>query len=376
MFLMLKNLLRKSLLYRFFANAKKNILKFKDIQKIIVFNFKSIKGNVSKHFMFLLSSTDFITYYLRPKKSDNFNFKTSKRINQKDLGLIIQGPTKGYENFIYETIKIYKKNFNGAQIVLSIWDDANKLFLKEVKKLNIKIIISSYKKNMFQGFDHQIQTTTSAISFLKNKTKYILKTRTDCRIYSPNCFEYLLSLIKTFALKNNVKNQKQRIVFSSLITPKFRVYGATDILVFGTSSDINKYFSKEFFYESLKKYKLGKFPKTFKGTLLTGEIMLCAKYLIKKNIKLKWDLDHWCQMLENYFIIADHNEIDLFWKKYSYENEGRFTLNFKNQTRRIITFGDWLNIYNKNYSVILKYNYKEKWKINNGKFEYIGSKFY
>lgn len=372
----LKNLLKKSLIYKFYVKTKKILIGFKsNLKKIIIFNFRSIKGSASKYFMLLLSSTEFITYNLRPKKSDSFNFSTSKRINQKDLGLIIQGPTKGYENFIYETIKIYKKNFKGAKIVLSTWDDINKLFLKEVKKLNVKIIISSYKKNMFQGFDHQIQTTTSAISFLKNKTKYILKTRTDCRIYSPNCFEYLLSLIKTFPLKNNIKNQKQRIVFSSLVTPKFRVYGATDILVFGTSSDINKYFPKEFFHESCKKYKLGKFPKTFKGTLLTGEIMLCAKYLIKKNIRLKWNLDHWCQMLKNYFIVADHNEIDLFWKKYAYENEGRFSLNFKKQTRRIITFGDWLNIYNKNYSVILKYNYKEKWKTNKENFKYIGTNF-
>ena len=73
-------------------------------------------------------------------------------------------------------------------------------------------------------------------------------------------------------LKNNIKNQKQRIVFSSLVTPKFRVYGATDILVFGTSSDINKYFSKEFFYESCKKYKLGKFPKTFKFNFSVSKI--------------------------------------------------------------------------------------------------------
>ena len=357
-------------------NFKKFFIEFKNnTKRIIVFNFKSIKGATSNYIMFLLSNTDFITYNLRPKDAKNFNFAVNKKINRNDLGLIIQGPTNGFENFIYETIKIYKKNFSGAKIVLSTWNDNNDLFLKKVKRLNIKVITSTYRENMFQGFDHQVQTTTSAINFLKNKTKYILKTRTDCRIYSPNTYQYFLSLLKTFPLKKRIKNQKQRIIFSSLITPKFRVYGATDILVFGTSSDINKYFSKEFFHESCKKYNLGRFPKTFKGTLLTGEIMLCAKYLIKKNIKLKWDLKHWCSMLEKYFIIADHKEIDIFWKKYSYENEGRFTLNFQNQTSRIITFADWLSIYNKNYSVILKYNYKEKWKVYKKNFEYIGSKF-
>jgi len=358
------------------VNIKKFLIEFKNnTKRIVVFNFKSIKGTASNYFMILLSNTDFITYNLRPKNAKNFNFAVDKKINRNDLGLIIQGPTNGFENFIYETIKIYKKNFSGAKIVLSTWNDNNDLFLKKVNRLNIKVITSSYRENMFQGFDHQIQTTTSAINFLKNKTKYILKTRTDCRIYSPNCYKYLLSLIKTFPLKKKSKKQKQRIVFSSLITPKFRIYGATDILVFGVSSDIDKYFSKEFFHESCKKYKLGKFPRTFNGTLLTGEIMLCAKYLIKKNIKLKWSLRHWCEILKEYFIIADHNEIDLFWKKYSYENEGRFTSNYKNQTRRIITFGDWLNIYNNNFGVILNYKYKEKWKIIRKSFKYIGTNF-
>lgn len=372
----LKNLLKKSLIYIFYLKFRNVLRDYKDsLKKVIIFNYKTFKNGTSKYFMLLISSTDFITFNLRPKKAVNYNFIAPKKINQKELGIIIQGPTKNNEDFIYETIKIYKKNFYGATIVLSTWGDSNKQFLKKLKKLNINLVISNYKENMFQGFDYQIQTTSSAINFLKKKTKYILKTRTDCRIYSPNCYSYLLNLIKTFPLKKKIKNQKQRIVFSSLITPKFRVYGATDILVFGRNSDLDNYFSKEFFHESNKKYNLGKFPNTFDGTLVIGEIMLCARYLIKKNINLKWSLNHWCEVLRDYFIIADHNEIDLFWKKYSYENEGRFTLNYKNLTRRIITFGDWLNIYNNDFTIILNYKYKERWKIIKKTIKYMGPTF-
>ena len=73
----LKNLLKKSLIYIFYVKTKKILIGLKsNLKKIIIFNFRSIKGSASKYFMLLLSSTEFITY--------NFNFFINHEVHDID----------------------------------------------------------------------------------------------------------------------------------------------------------------------------------------------------------------------------------------------------------------------------------------------------
>ena len=144
-----------------------------------------------------------------------------------------------------------------------------------------------------------------------------MKSRTDCRIYNPKSFIFLSNLLKTFPVKKQfIKNVKYRILASSNYTCKYKLYGITDILLFSTTEQLLKYFSKEYFDTGIK--VLGIKDKSFikNKNLTTAECYLCASYVNRVGLKLDWSLMHWEKMLRVIFCLFDASSSDFYWDKY------------------------------------------------------------
>ena len=90
---------------------------------------------------------NYTSFFKRPKKAKDYNINSTDASISSKIAIIIQGPVLDNSNFIYETIKIYKKTFPKSLIILSTWDDEIEK-LKEIKKLQIKLILSPKKKKL------------------------------------------------------------------------------------------------------------------------------------------------------------------------------------------------------------------------------------
>ena len=339
----------------------KKINLFKTFKYNVVLNFsKKISGLPLAHkgfdFILSFSRSNYISYFVRPKYSKNFKQISTEEIDLKEFGIIIQGPVTNKKelNFLKETLKIYKLIFPKTFIIISTWENS---YIDELETNEyIKVEKSKLPEEPgLANINYQIKSTSNAIKILKREgVRNILKTRTDCRIMKPNLKSYFLSLQKTFISENP---KHSRIFASSVATCKYRIYGLTDILLFGSTEEIEAYFKDETEEEILKNYS---FKKVINETAVMSEILLCARYLKIKGIKLDWTLEHWWYCLSKYFGIIDANSIDFLWYKYDWNFEQRFIRNYLFKSSRSIEFSEWLSLYNEFNLNFKTLNYKEK----------------
>lgn len=372
----------------FFGNFKKKI-----VYNLKIFFIKNIGSRVKKYRYLNYDAgwlvgnikKSYLSIHVRPKKSNDVNYsiiQNKKDINSQ-IGILLQGPISVNEDkgeFLYETIKIYKKIFSDATIVLSTWELNSKTF-ERFKQLNIKIIQNKEPNDLRFGsvrnIDRQILTTNSGLKYLKEKNiLYSLKTRTDWRIYKPHSHYFLKNIVQTFPSESNLMNG--RIIMTSMMTSKFKIYGIADTLQFGYTSDLLKFWDSELFLDGLKRLSLGEYPSVINFTPIISDVFLCSRYLAKINHNLLWTLEDWWTCLAKYFCVVDADSLDLLWTKYEdWFYEKRYYRSYDCNSPRTLEFSDWINLYSDRKGFIEDWknlNLQEKWKIESGKLKF--DKFY
>ena len=300
-----------------------------------------------KGFLIDLTLNNYLTYHLRPKLSQDFNLESTCEISEK-FAVIIQGPIKENSNFLKHTLKIYKKIFKNSLIIVSTWEDENKELIEELHGENIHIILNDDKeiKKSRSNINKQIISTNVALNFAKTQNvKYCLKTRTDQRIYNNNLETFLISLLKTFPVKEN-KLIKSRILVPPMGTFKFFLYHLTDLMMFGETQDLINYWDKESYDVGLKKMGLNEKKFFINDTPLCPETFLCSRFISKIEDSVVWDLENWWRCLRDYFCIIDNSSLDSLWFKYEWEVEYRYLKTYSDKISRTIDFHEWLSLYN------------------------------
>ena len=351
-------------------NFIKKILNFLNLNLIINLK-KNLVGlpviNRGIGFILSFSNKAYISHNLRPKDAKNFSYCSTDEVEEDKIGILIQGPIPNNEDlyFLEQTINIYEKIFPNQKVVLSTWDNCNTGSLQ--RKKNLEIIKSkSPDKPGLSNINYQIKSTSEGIRLFKeNKIKNVLKTRTDARIMKPNTSSFLLNLQKTFPAEDN---NFGRIFTGSIATCKYRIYGVSDILLFGKIEDLDLYFKNEDEESILPKYN---FERIMNETGVIAEVLLCARYLKNKNVKLEWSLNHWWKCLKDYFGIIDAHSLDFFMHKYNWDLEQRYIKNYSKKSDRCFEFSEWLSLYNGTNLNLDKLDYKEKSLIENGKVKKI-----
>ena len=264
-------------------------------------------------------SNYFNTYWSRPKKSIEINY-TTKAISFKNVGIVIQGPLLLKDNFTVETVKLYKKNYPECPVIVSTWKNEDNNTLNNIKSLGAVVVVSDYPE--IQGHERVNYQKRSSLLGIKKAKKlgceYVLKTRTDQRIYANNVMEYFKDLVEQFPLKIKTRANK-RIICCSLSTIKNRLYNISDMLLFGDIDDMELYFNPcdaPNTESGLKIYDEKKEQVKWAKTR-PGEIYFSTNYIENCGHKLKWtyqDSDYYRNQL---FIVVDSEAIDLFWPKYT-----------------------------------------------------------
>ena len=314
-----------------------------------------------KGFLIDLTLNNYLTYHLRPKLSQDFDLESTCEISEK-FAVIIQGPIKENSDFLKHTLKIYKKIFKNSLIIVSTWEDESKELIQELHGENIHIILSDDKeiKKSRSNINKQIISTNVALNFAKTQNvKYCLKTRTDQRIYNNNLETFLISLLKTFPVKEN-KLIKSRILVPPMGTFKFFLYHLTDLMMFGETQDLINYWDKESYDVGLKKMGLNEKKFFINDTPLCPETFLCSRFIGKIEDNVVWDLENWWRCLRDYFCIIDNSSLDSLWFKYEWEVEYRYLKTYSDKISRTIDFHEWLSLYN---------NCKNNWHLYSNEHE-------
>ena len=288
---------------------------------------------------------NYLTFHLRPKHSKNFELESTCQIKEK-IAIIIQGPIQDKFEFLKNTLDIYKKIFKNSIIIISTWENENIELINSLKSENIFVIFNKEPENAQSNVNHQIHSTNKALNLaIEQGAKFSLKTRSDVRINKNNLESFFVSLINTFPVKKN-NLISSRIIIPSLITFKYRIYSLSDIVMFGETNDLLKYFRNETFSVGLEKFGLNENNLLINETPVIAEIFLCSRFISQIEGEISWTLNSWWESLKNYFCIIDNSSLDLFWYKYDWEFEYRYLRTYSDKFARAIDFQDWLSLYN------------------------------
>jgi len=301
----------------------------------------------------------FFSYRLFNKKQKVIKKKELKRKFKEKFAIIIQGPLINEDNFTIETIKFYSNIYPEIPIIFSSWKrDIDKIKNEKFKK---KINFISNNLPSYSGYKNinlQSVSSKNAISFAKKLgCKYVLKTRSDIRIYSLDFKDYLIDLIKFYKINKSVNlRQKERIITTSF-TLRYRLYGISDMVMFGNINDLYNYFNimttpkieKKFlnFIVSLK----FKDQTYFIQNEFCPEIYFFKEFFKKLRIKLKWTVNDNIKKISENFIIIDNQSLSIYWKK-SNKVINHFSDRPMNTNMSLeFSFNDWLKNFYKSKKI-------------------------
>ena len=298
-------------------------------------------------------------YYLSCKLTNKFLttkiVKKNSFISNNKFALIVQGPIVINDNFTEKTINYYSKLYPQAIVIFSSWK-------KDIKRIKQK----SFAKNVhflaneqphYAGdlnINLQAISTKNAILYAKKlKCTYILKTRSDCRVGAHNAINYFFYLIRFYKFKDYLTSKQKKRIITTNFTLKHRLYGVSDMLMFGHIDDLYKYFdiltsrsleNKFTKFIQKKKFKDNKF---FIEKYFCPEIYFFCEYFRKINISLRWTVNDYLKKISQNFIIIDNKTIDLYWRK-SFVIDGYFAHHTNlSDTSLEFNFSDWLKFFYK-----------------------------
>ena len=306
-----------------------------------------IRTFLERHRIYIMQNGDknFITYHFRPKKTDNVYVDFSSP-EIKNVGIVLQGPLRLPNDFTLETAKLYRRFYPNCEIILSTWENEDEQYTNKFLDLGVHVIRSKIlPENLrkFTSVNQQRETSLAGIKKAKDLgCEYVAKTRTDQRMYSPSAINLLLKMIDLFPLKNDIKSAQKRIIACSVGTFRNIPYNISDLFLFGTIYDIERYFLcpiDKRDHEALPPCK-NQFSSEYSKNRF-GEIWFSTHYLELCGNELTWTKEDSDRLRDDYFVVVDNEMIDLFWDKYTI-----LEYRWRNYSKKIphdpVTFADWL----------------------------------
>ena len=306
---------------------------------------KIIKGFFRKlgFSLFRVNQGYYVTYWSRPQKARDVIYPPS---NATDTAIIIQGPLKYEDNFTLETVRLYRKLFPTCAVIVTTWSNEDADTINQIKNEGAQVCLCDFPEEL-KGIDKSVNLQrkntkkgveqAGALGY-----KYVAKTRSDQRIYSPNAMAFCKSMLEFFPLEKTDTPAKARLISTSLGTFKNRYYNVSDLFIFGFTEDLLRYYScPEDERPSALEPEAEDVLEWSKRR--TGEIWFTTYYLEAVGHKLEWThADNDCTM-RDWFIIIDVESLDLYWPKYT-DSEYRWR-SYNDGVLKQVTFSDWFLMY-------------------------------
>ena len=270
-----------------------------------------------------------------------------KLVSTGRFAIVIQGPYIYDDDFTIETIKIYRQNFPESIIILSTWSVSVDI-IEALKKHDVYVIQNQKPTN--PGISNiNLQIITSSVGILAARdlrAQYVLKTRTDQRIYHPSLETFLFNILKTFPLAEDAPIQINRLIVISLGTLKYRLYGVSDMFLYGHIDDMVRYWNipLDVRKDSLDK-RCNEGVNTWRtfSTWRVCEVYLCTEFLKSIGRDITFTLADSFRVFRDHFVVIDQAAIKLYWHKYTLNAERYAGLGFFDAE---LSFNDWLILYN------------------------------
>lgn len=275
----------------------------------------------------------FITIHTRPMFSDQLVYEGKESVDDAECGIVIQGPIKKEDNFTVETVKFYYRHYPSATIILSTWEDED-VSAFEMLKIKKLIIIRSpipYHGLGSTSINLQVTSTKKGIDrAMQAGLKYILKTRTDQRMYGIDSLSFFKNMLECFPVLN-CNLQHKRILTVDTGTNRSIPHHLSDFFMFGAISDMKLYWSDSLIID----------PANNPLIPIYVESYFFTQFLKKTGWEFKNSMENFMQSLGERCIIVDNESVDVYWHKYTRYREYRLR-NYFNPTFGI-TFKTWFN---------------------------------
>lgn len=309
-------------------------------------------------------SSNFIRYRLIPKYSSSVNddrLKTNS--TDKSYGIIIQGQLISKNDFTLETIRIYKKIFPHATIIVSTWEGEDRKLLKDIENEGCKIILNAPPSPMgLCHVNYQIVSTQMGLKKAKELgLKFCLKNRSDIRLNYKYSLEYLASLLSVFKVGGSALPLKGRIIsLNGIPGQMFFPFWIQDYCYFGYTDDLVDFFDIEL--DKRNQHNSGirqlgedgmKNGKDFYKHI-SPEMYIVLTYLRKyANIETLMVKDSW-EYIRRYFLTVNFEDLNVLWDKYDrlWMNKfmGEYDGNKTYDTPYMpLTFQNFVNLYNNQF---------------------------
>lgn len=317
---------------------------------------------------------DYCSYRKRSGSSEDLIVHSGMLSNMSDVAIVMQGPLILENHFTLNTVKLYKRYYPECMVIVSTWKDSNRNEIDSLKTAGAEIVLNT-APNVFGlgNMNFQIVSTRGGIQYAADAgARYILKTRSDQRIYKPHMLEYFKALIEQFPIKKKTESarQKERIIAvqTTVGGGMFIPYFIADFLYFGTVQDIRNLFDIEL-DTSPNRTKderriwlrdlLSSNPRIRDYYNTTAPEIKIVKNYIKKYIteNLEDTVKGYWDFVGNYLITVSWDDIGLFWPKYDRYNESNLFRTYSE---------------NDNTDLYLQYNWTfQNWLlVNQGIFKY------
>ena len=252
-----------------------------------------------------------------------------------ELAIVVQGPYVKLGRFTLTMLNYYRSTFPNAVIVYSTTSNLpvkDYIFLLETLKVSVVTPNCDIHPGPF-NFNFQLLTTKSGLNQIKNNNqniKFVLKTRSDQILLNGKFFEYFRMLIERYPLSKDRLGQRGRLLFSSLNSFQSRLYGLSDMLIFGYLDDVISYFDCE--YDERTTSELQNVTHRSledHSRLEVCEVRLAVEFLKAKGEKLQYTIEDSKAKIGSRFIVIDHEMVDQYWCKYTaqidrYKSMGRY----------------------------------------------------
>jgi hypothetical protein len=287
----------------------------------------------------------FYTIHRRPKKASVMKAPIpAVPIDLPKTAIVMQGLLVLKDDFTLETVKLYRKYFPRADIIVSTHNDQDQHTVDSLKSLGCHVI--QLPRLEFPGF-HNInaQLATSYAGMEKAKeigATYAIKTRTDQRVYNPHALQ-LLFLLDTAYPPSDPHKQTRRLLVPNIGTGKYRLYGIGDMFMFGHIDDQLRYWGAR--HDDRKLVLAPNITVTEKGKVRVTEAYLMTEYLASLGYSIDWTLENSWKAYGDYFCVFDHALLDIFWYKYDSYTEFRFHYYTMNHVHEPMQFAEWLACY-------------------------------
>lgn len=260
---------------------------------------------------------DFRTHHRRPKgRSLPRGFLPYS--DTSDTTIVIQGAIEHRSDFTAQTVRHYRVAFPDSPIVVSTWQDEEPAVLEGIADLGARIITSADPGNPGpSNFNRQVISTRAGVEeALSGGAKYVWKTRSDQRVYSPRAIELFRTLMMLFP-PTDPGTAAGRIVVPSANTLRNRMYGASDQMQFGMGSDLLRLWSLELDPRG-PDFTASAAPSGSRWEDLDlCETRINSRYIAGTGRNLRFSPEDSWRALVDLYCVVDSCMIDLFWPKYS-----------------------------------------------------------